>query len=307
MLNLILAIICSSTIALVFKFSESSNLNRYAVTTVNYAAASAVSFFQVILSGVGFPNSDDFNSFFSQFSNVLKEAGSFDSSASKGWAVFLGLLMGVFFFLAFIFYQRSVRESGVGLSGAFSKLGIMLPVLLSMFLWGEYPFGFQWYGIALTVFAIIIINLPSLDAKFSSMNFKFSLFLLFIFGGLSEFSNKIYQKYGLADYKSLFLLCIFFSAFILSLITLFTSLKNKKPSFKELFTGIAVGVPNLFSSFFLIAALGTIKSSVAYPVYSLGSIILITFGGIIIFREKPEKKEILGIIISSVAIIFLSI
>ena len=31
MLNLILAIICSSTIALVFKFSESSNLNRYAV------------------------------------------------------------------------------------------------------------------------------------------------------------------------------------------------------------------------------------------------------------------------------------
>ncbi len=306
MINLILAIICSSTIALVFKFSESSNLNRYAVTTVNYAAASVVSFFQVIFSGTSFPDLNDFNSFFNQLNGVFKGSGTFDSSSSKGWAVLLGIFMGVFFYLAFIFYQKSVRESGVGLSGAFSKLGIMLPVLLSMFLWGEYPFGFQWYGIALTVVAIIIINLPSFNAKFSSMNFKFSLFLLFIFGGLSEFSNKIYQKYGIADYKSLFLLCIFFSAFVLSFITLFTSLKNKKPGFKELFTGVAVGIPNLFSSFFLIAALGTIKSSVAYPVYSLGSIILITFGGIIIFKEKPGKKEIIGIIISSIAILFLS-
>lgn len=306
MINLILAILCSSAIALVFKFSESSDLNRYAVTTVNYVAASGVSLFQVIALGIGFPSTEDFNGFWKQLPQVFEHSLQFDPSASKTWAVLLGMFMGMFFFLAFVFYQKSVRGSGVGLSGAFSKLGIMLPVLLSMFLWAEYPVGLQWAGIGLTVVAIMVINLPGKKHN-NSNGFKFSLILLFLFGGMSEFSNKIYQKYGIADYKSLFLFCIFTTAFFLSLLTLFTGLKKKKPGFKEVLTGIAVGIPNLFSSYFLIAALGTIKSSVAYPVYSLGSIISITAGGVFLFKEKPKKIELAGIVIASMAILFLSI
>lgn len=306
MINLILAIICSSAIALVFKYSESSDLNRYAVTTMNYVAASGVSLFQVIALGIGFPSTENLSSFWKQLPRVFENSLQFDPSASKAWAVVLGMFMGMFFFLAFVFYQKSVRESGVGLSGAFSKLGIMLPVLMSMFLWAEYPVGLQWAGIGLTVVAIMLINVPGKKLN-NSKCFKFSLVLLFTFGGMSEFSNKIYQKYGIAEYKSLFLFCIFTTAFFLSLLTLFASLKKKKPGFKEFLTGIAVGIPNLFSSYFLIAALGTINSSVAYPVYSLGSIIVIAAGGVLIFKEKPKKIELAGIIIASMAILFLSI
>ena len=43
MLYLLLAIICSASIALLFKHSETTGMNRYAVTSTNYVTASLVS------------------------------------------------------------------------------------------------------------------------------------------------------------------------------------------------------------------------------------------------------------------------
>ncbi|TDO92016.1 hypothetical protein DFR79_10842 [Halanaerobium saccharolyticum] len=45
MIYLLLAVLCSSSIALIFKFSESNDLYRYIITSANYFAAAGYLFF----------------------------------------------------------------------------------------------------------------------------------------------------------------------------------------------------------------------------------------------------------------------
>lgn len=308
MIYLILAILCSSSIALIFKFSETSNMNRFVVTTSNYLIAFTTSLILIFIEGTPW-------TFFS---------------------FWLGSLAGIFFFLSFYLYQRSVRESGASLSGAFGKMGILIPMILSVIIWNEMPGIIQWIGIGLALLSIILVNIPSKKEK---KNFHIDLIFLFIFGGMAEFFNKIFQKYAAQSTdKNVFLFFVFFSAFIISLsfslvkrnkgggstgfdvsqqnLSPLLPLPTKKISpvvkpssllFPSVVTGLAVGVPNLFSSFFLIMSLDHIKTAVVFPIYSAGSITLITVASTLFFGEKLKLKEKLSIVVTVIALILVNL
>jgi len=302
MIYLLLAIICSSSIAIIFKFSETNNLNRYAVTTMNYFTAFTVSLVLALVEGnikMGLEGN-----FLDEFQDVIIEGNNlFSPMASLIWAIVVGTIAGAFFFLSFVYYQISVRENNVGLAGTFGKLGILVPMSFSIIIWKEFPTSIQWIGIILSLISIIIVNV-----SFEKQNLKdihMNLILLFFFGGLAEFSNKIFQKYAISEYKSVFLFFVFFIAFIISLMT---TIKRKKIIKKiDLLTGILVGIPNLFSSFFLIMALNYIETSIVFPVYSAGSIVIITLVGTLFFKEKLKKKEIIAIFMTIIALILINI
>lgn len=176
-------------------------------------------------------------------------------------------------------------------------------MILSIIIWNELPTAIQWVGITLSLLSILIVNLsPKSLEKF---DIKPTIILLFIFGGLAEFSNKIYQKYALNEYKDVFLFAVFFIAFLLSI---FYTIKDKgEVTKKDILTGFAVGIPNLFSSYFLIMSLATLKTSVAFPIYSAGSIVLINIGGFLIFKEKIARKNQVAILLTVIALILINI
>ncbi|EOD00404.1 SMR family transporter [Caldisalinibacter kiritimatiensis] len=305
MIYLLLAIVCSSLIAIIFKYSETNDMNRYAVTTANYFMAFTVSLIMSLKSGLfKLQTPLSLSKFLNEVEKVIfTNKGHFSLNSSIIWAIIVGVIAGIFFFLAFIYYQKSVKEDGVGLAGTFSKLGILVPMTLSIILWRELPTSVQWIGIILSITSIGIVNI-SFERDFLN-SIRLPLILLFIFGGLAEFSNKIFQKYAIVDYKSLFLFFVFFTAFIISL--LFTIRKKRSVTKRDIITGFMVGVPNLFSSFFLIMALNYIKTSVAFPVYSAGTIVIISLSGFILFKEKLEKKEIASIIMTIIALILINL
>ncbi|MBD3402607.1 hypothetical protein GF420_06905 [candidate division GN15 bacterium] len=303
MLYLFLAIICSSSIALIFKHSETAGMNRYAVTSTNYLAACLVSALLIAIRGA--PP-------FGQVSvvdglAVVREAiasGGGVTSISGGivWAALVGLGAGAFFFLAFIYYQISVRNEGVGLSGAFAKLGILVPMSLSLLFWREFPTGVQWLGIAVAVFSIVLVNWPTRKA---AVTLRLSLILLFLFAGLAEFSNKIFQKYALLEYKDLFLLVNFFVALVLSLlVTWYQRLPVRR---RDLLTGIAVGVPNLFSSYFLILALDQIPAAVAFPAFGAGTILIINVAGALVFKERLSRRDRVVVALVALSLILINL
>jgi multidrug transporter EmrE-like cation transporter len=302
MFYLILAILCSSSIALIFKYTEGNNMNRFAVTTSNYFTAFIVCLAMLLINKVQLLGlSGNFNKEFVQV--VIHSGGSFSKYSSLIWAIIIGIFAGAFFFLSFIYYQKSVKKNGASLSGTFGKLGILIPMCMSIILWDEYPTPLQWAGIILSILSIIIVNVSFNKKSLSSVNF--TLILLFFFGGMAEFSNKIFQKYSLIEYKDVFLFFVFFISFLISL---YSTLKSKsRVSAKDLIIGFLVGIPNLFSSFFLILALNTVKTSVAFPIYSASSIVLISLGSFIIFKEKLQKKDMTAIIITIVALIIINI
>ncbi|WP_368645963.1 EamA family transporter [Alkalibacterium putridalgicola] len=303
MFYLFLAILCSASIALIFKYTENTDTNRYVITSANYFIAFVTSLIMIVyrrlLDGVvrEMPFIDDVALFMENDQHILSPYSSII------WGILIGAVAGIFFFLSFVYYQKSVRDNGVGISGTVAKLGILIPMIFSILIWREFPTSVQWVGILLSLVSIVVINLSKKSIK--TFDFKPTVLLLFIFGGMAEFSNKIYQKYALNDYKDFFLFTIFFVAFLISVS--YTVNKKAKVKLSDILTGFAVGIPNLFSSYFLILSLDTLKTSVAFPIYSAGSIVLINIGGLLIYRERPAPKNQLAIAMTIIALILINI
>lgn len=302
MFYLFLAILCSSSIALIFKYTESGQSNRYVITSSNYFIAFMTSLFMIIIKKL-FVDIDTNQSFSQELILAIKGNTLLSPYSSIIWGICLGLVAGVFFFLSFIYYQKSVRENGVGISGTFGKLGILIPMIFSILIWKEYPSLLQWLGIIISIASILIVNLSR--ESITSFDLKPTLILLFIYGGMAEFSSKIYQKYGLNEFKDVFLFVIFLVAFLISLYYAYRM--KAEYSKKDIYTGFIVGIPNLFSSYFIILALDSLKTSVVFPIFSAGSIILINLGGFLIFKEKLARKNVVATLMIIFALILINI
>jgi multidrug transporter EmrE-like cation transporter len=301
---LFLAVLSSASIAMILKFSETKNFNRYAVTTMNYIVAFSISLAlsPLSLSGdLSFSLSSLMNEFNLVSPDKLSVAGSFT------WAVITGLVGGLLYFLGFIFIQKSIKINGVGITGAVGKIGILIPMLLSLFLWKEIPNSIQTLGILLAISAIILINISFKDIK-RLKGFNYIIILLFFIAGFAEFSNKIFEKYSLLEHKSFYLFTVFFSAFWISLFfTVKEIRKGVKITKNDILTGFLVGIPNMFASYFLIMSFEYYKATVAFPIYSSGSILLISIGGVVLFKEKLKRKEIVAICMIIAAVVLMSI
>lgn len=303
MFYLFLAIICSSTIAFIFKYAQSYNANQYLLTSANYFTACLISFSMIMNKGI-LKRLVKEDSFLNELKFLLSQnAYILSPYNSVIWGVIVGSISGLFFFLSFTYYQKSVKENGLGLSGTFSKLGILIPMIFSIVIWREYPTSLQWVGIILSLISIVMVNLSFESVERFDINK--TIILLFLFGGMAEFSNKIYQKYALNAYKDVFLFSIFLIAFIISIT--YTLKEKVKWNKRDIITGIAVGIPNLFSSYFLILSLDKLPASVAFPAFSAGGILLINIGGFFIFKERISHKNKLAIGLIIVALVLINI
>lgn len=288
MIYLVLAILSSSSIAWLFKITEGGSYNRYRVTTANYGVAFFVSLVLYVLS--------------------LAHSGKpfVGSELHLDSLLGIGIPAGLCFFLSFVFYQKSVKENGASLSGMFGKLGILLPMLVSVVLWHEIPSLIQTIGILLAVGAMVYVNYMPNQTNFNK-NQK-SLIYLFLAGGMAEFSSKLFQKMGEPSEKNLFLFIVFFVAFCLSLYkSLNSELELGVSLRKDLIAGGIVGIPNLLSSVFLISALGQVPATIAFPIYSSGAIAVISLGSWIFFKEEIGRRSRWGLLMTMVAMILVNL
>lgn len=296
MISLWIATFCSASIALLFKLSATKKLSQSWVTMSNYFTAS----------------------FFSAFM-LLMEEQRLKPSTELTATVVIGVITGVFFLLSFVLYQISVRKNGASLSGMFAKLGILIPMVISVVVWSEIPTMMQMFGICMAMFAIAVANVSSKSSTKATHSIKW-LIALFVGGGIAEFSNKIFQKTVSLDYRSLFLFLVFATALALSILMHYVDLKRqrKKGSYKEDVTvddrikmsvvvGVLVGIPNLFASYFLLNALNDFPASVVYPAYSAGSILIISILSVILFKEILYKKDWIAIILTALSLILLNL
>lgn len=289
MFSLFLAILASSSIAWLFKVTEGGNYNRYRVTTANYGIAFTVS---LIL----FLNS------------IWQQKQAFHLTQIHWTSVLtIGIPAGLCYFLSFIFYQKSVKANGASLSGMFGKLGILLPMVVSVVIWREIPTGIQILGICLAVSAMIYVNYSPKEGSVKQLKTALLLWLFFT-GGMAEFSNKLFQKMGQNSDKPVFLFIVFFVAFLMSFYKSRQEPDGEGTSAKkDYLMGALVGIPNLLSAVFLISALGTIPATIVFPIYSSGAIALITIGSYLFFKEAIGKKSWVALGLTMLAMILVNI
>lgn len=278
-------------------------MDRYVVTSFNYLAASLVSMIIIGVNSIKLP----FISFHVHPEELIAlfppSRGVGNPRSSLIWAFVVGVPSGILFFLAFIYYQKGINENGAGLAGAFSKIGILIPMSVSIVLWNEIPTAPQSIGIALSLISILMVNISF--RQFSLDELRLTLLALFLFSGLAEFSNKVFQKYGAIEHKLVFLFFVFFTAFLISAV--FLLWRRKKPEPGATITGFLVGLPNLFCAYFLILALDEIKASVVFPIYTATTIVLINLGSYVIFKERLKRKEKLSVGLTIVALVLINL
>lgn len=58
--------------------------------------------------------------------------------------------------------------------------------------------------------------------------------------------------------------------------------------------GLVIGIPNFCSALFLLLSLADIPAMIAYPTYSVAAIVMVTLVGVIFFKEKLSRRQILS-------------
>lgn len=279
MFFLILSIVTSAMISVVMRLSQGKIHAQTSLLAANYLTCTVCG---LCYTGIG--------------SFTLRASG-------MGMTLGLGTLNGFIYVASLMLTQYNVRRSGVVLQSVFSKIGALLvPLLLAILVFGERPGVLQILGSIIAVGAILAMNLDSKQNAAGSMGF---LLLTFLVDGLVGAMSKIYDETGESSLSSFFLLFTFGIALILCTITLLV--KKERPGFWELAFGIMIGVPNYFSSRFLLRALATVPAVVAYPLRSVGGIVVVALAGLFLFQERLRKAQWFAIGAIMLAVVFLSV
>lgn len=186
MLYLILAIASSAMIALIMRISSRFVRGNVGMLAANYLTC--------LLLGAWYAN----------FHLLPLEAPGF--SVTTG----MGALNGLLYLSGFLLLQYNTRKNGVVLSSVFMKLGLLVPMVFSVFLFREIPTGLQGIGFVLAVSAILLINYEK-GTSFSGA--RLPLVLMLLAGGLGDAMSKVFEVYGPMEQGDLFLFYTFVSAF----------------------------------------------------------------------------------------------
>lgn len=217
-------------------------------------------------------------------------------------AVSMGALNGLLYLLGFVLLQYNTRNNGVVLSSVFLKLGLLVPIGLSVFLFGEIPTAVQCAGFVLAVGAVIMINYKK-ESSFSGA--KLPLVLMLLAGGGGDAMSKVFEMYGPEAYADQFLLYTFASAFLLCVGLILG--KKERPDSHALLFGVLVGIPNFFSAKFLLMALRYLPAVIVYPTFSVATILAVTLAGICLFKERLRRMQWAALAMILVALILLNI
>jgi drug/metabolite transporter (DMT)-like permease len=214
----------------------------------------------------------------------------------------MGTAQGLLYLVSFLLLNISTARNGVVLSSVFMKLGLLVPMVLSIFLFGELPSVLQLIGFVMALTAIFLINFEP-GQKQIRMNWL--LLLLLIGGGSGDAMAKIFETWGDPSLASHFLLYTFLTALILCLALM--KYKQQRIGRAELLFGLAIGIPNFFSAKFLLAALNSLPAVIVYPTYSVATMLVVTLAGALFFREKLNRNQWLALVIILLALVFLNI
>jgi len=277
MLFLLLAILSSAMISIIMRASASRVSAKMSMLAANYLVCA--------LLGVSYAG----------FDVVVPQASGF------GVTLWLGVLSGVLYLLGFVAFQANTRNHGIVLTSVFSKLGLLVPMVLSLVLFREVPSTAQWAGFCIAVAAIVLINWQKGGA---ARGFGISLLVMLLFNGGADAMSKVYEVYGSASLSEQFLFYTFAVALVLRVALVVC--KGEKPGVRDILFGAAIGIPNFFSSKFLLLALTELPAVVVFPSFSIATMLMVTIAGILVFRERLRKTQWVALIMIIAALFLLN-
>jgi uncharacterized membrane protein len=98
-------------------------------------------------------------------------------------------------------------------------------------------------------------------------------------------------------------------AFIFGTLFFVFQLLNQKTKFEptSALWGMALGIPNYFSMYFLVETLAIFPATFIFPINNIGIVALSTLLAFVVFKEKLSVKNWLGLALALGAILLISL
>lgn len=277
MIFLLLALLFSAVLAIVLKYLSTSR--PYGVYFVNYLTCTLLAF------------------------AAMEPKALYNGDLTPCW---LGAVTGLVYLASLAANGYSIHKNGAILSSVFTRLGVLVPILLSVTLFGERPTLPQAVGVVLAVAAAVLMNglpgkaeRPAAGAKV----YLLPLILTLLLNGTADAMSKVFTQLGRRQDDGLFMLYIFLFAGVATLVLL---VKNRQMlTGRDVFFGVLVGVPNFLSSRLLLAALTQLPAFLVYPSYSVGVILVISVASFFLFRERLNGRQMIaaGMILAALVLL----
>lgn len=286
MVYLICSILCSTIIFVVFKLFGRFKIEILPAIVINYWVAS--------LCGV-------INAW-EHFSIIYV--------VRSDW--FLGtLLLGMLFISVFQIIAKASQILGVATTAIATKMSLIIPVVVSLLFYAEETSFQKTLGILIALIAVYLGSKPNKEIPFSKKSWLF-IFITFVGSGIIDAAINYFERFWLTDAEfPMFSATAFGSAGLTGIFWL--AIQNKTNGSLELpktiLGGLALGIPNYFSIFFLLGALRQYQDSVAmvFTINNVGIVLLSSLIGVIAFVENKSWINWLGLCLAILGILLVGL
>ncbi|MEO6166465.1 MAG: hypothetical protein ABIO46_01905 [Chitinophagales bacterium] len=282
MIALVLSILCSTYLVIVFRVFKFYKVDMLQGIVVNYITCVVTG---MIVSGA-IPSTQ-----------IFKE----------DWFPYAAFL-GCSFFFIFNMMAFVAANIGVTLTSVSSKLSMAIPVTAAIYLYGQQLTIIKLLGLLLAFIAVYLTAVtPEKNKQAVHVRGLMLALMIFIGSGINDsVINYAFAKLLVHTEFDIFNISIFgFAAIAGSIAMIYRGIfLGKRIQMKSILGGILLGIPNYFSMLFLLKALNIPgwESSVIFPVNNMGIVILTTFCGWILFREKLSVLNLTGIFVGLLSI-----
>jgi drug/metabolite transporter (DMT)-like permease len=288
MIYLILAIVFTSSLILLFRVFERFKVYIPHAIVVNYFVAASL----------GLINYED----------------TIDPAAVMEQPWFrVAVVLGLLFISIFNMIAITTQKMGVSVASVANKMSVIIPVIAAIYLYDDSLSLIKVVGIVVALFAVYFTSVKKEDAqhKTSGAGQLVLPVIVFIGSGLIDLLINYAQKNYLQNIApDLFLSSAFMAAGAGGVLMVIYHLAVKKKRFegKSIIAGIALGIPNYLSIYFLMKTLNAniFESSVIFPVVNIGIVLFSVLCAWLFFKEKLSALNLLGIGLSVVAIVLIA-
>ena len=232
-------------------------------------------------------------------------------SVPSGSTILLGVLYAVCSTLTQILYIRAMGMGEASITQLVYSLGILLPIAYGAIFLNETISPMQYVGVALVALALFFIANPKSSGKFSISWLIVSL-LSACGSGAIAITQKIHQsspvKEELQTFVFISLVCSSIFSILMYLVLHKKNVGSQEKMDKKfilflIFCGLCIAILNLSTSM----CAGLLPSVIQFPVYNIGSMVLLGVLGYFLMKERLTKSKLIGFGIGCIAILFIGL